>query len=231
LEIILWIIVKYVNVFEIERKRMSRLYKVEVTGYVENDKHPQKQIQDWVYSLPQEWKDVEFIIVQRFKEPSKRGSSFEREFARMLSSWISSGLDKDVYWRTTGSGSFATRKRSAMQLGDIGCFPEKVDVGGWLTDVAVFELKNRALVLGDLFSVPFTWLSELIEKCVKVGVKKLPFVIMKSGGTLCTFTTDLVIRNLEINYFKYGEHFVFFDFRNILKIDPNIVKEQWEKLV
>lgn len=56
----------------------------------------------------------------------QKGASFEREICVLLSSWVSSGTQEDVFWRSAMSGGRATvafkrGKRLASQVGDISC--------------------------------------------------------------------------------------------------------------
>lgn len=57
----------------------------------------------------------------------QKGASFEREVCVLLSSWLSSGTQEDVFWRSAMSGGRATvahrkgGKRLASQVGDISC--------------------------------------------------------------------------------------------------------------
>ena len=56
----------------------------------------------------------------------QKGASFEREICVLLSSWISSGTQEDVFWRSAMSGGRATvamkrGKRLTSQVGDISC--------------------------------------------------------------------------------------------------------------
>ncbi len=53
----------------------------------------------------------------------RKGGSYEREICELLSLWVSEGVDTDLFWRSAGSGSRATNRKSrglqANQTGDI----------------------------------------------------------------------------------------------------------------
>jgi hypothetical protein len=60
----------------------------------------------------------------------QKGASFEREVCVLLSKWISSGQQEDIFWRSAMSGGRATvahksGKRLASQAGDISCIDPK----------------------------------------------------------------------------------------------------------
>lgn len=55
---------------------------------------------------------------------SRKGAAWEREFSKILSRWWSKGERDDIFWRTSGSGGRATRRRqngldTVYQSGDI----------------------------------------------------------------------------------------------------------------
>ena len=207
-----------------------RNFKIEVVGHIRADTKPHVQVHDWVQAAPFSWDAVNVDVTHQEKSPSAKGGQFEREFLKKLSRWVSDGKDSDVYWRTAGSGAFATRKQINVQLGDVTVFPEKVDIGGWLMDIAVFELRNRDLSLGSLFKTPFTWLSDLVTKCINSKVNKIPFVIMKSDGALCTFTIADVAHQLDLDCFEYKNSLIMFDFRQVLKLNVGDVRKVWEEI-
>ncbi len=203
---------------------MGRIAKVEVKGVIEYDDHiPKKEIHDWVNICPFPWRDVKVIIESRSKFPARKGSSFERQFCKQLSLWVSGGVDSDIYWRTTGSGGWSTKKGSPLQLGDVTCFPEKQKDYGWLLDYASIELKNMSLSLGSLFKIPFQFIEILINKLHKAGVVRIPFVIMKSEGVMITLSPSVVARRLNIAHMVFNEVFAIFNFEDLLQICPTEV--------
>jgi hypothetical protein len=212
---------------------MSRVFKVIIEGIVDVQSDPLKDLHDWVGSSPFDWKKVDIDVKSRYKNPSQKGGNFERAFCKRLSNWVSSGVDDSIFWRATGSGGWSTRKKSEMQIGDITCFPEKVSIGGWLTDTVVLELKNRNLELGDVFKVPFQYLQDLIEKCIASQVQRIPLVIMKSEGCLVSLSIRQLVDCLGEDFPCYlrGNNFALFDFRDILDIPVEKVKPVWQQLL
>lgn len=53
----------------------------------------------------------------------RKGGAYEREICEVLSLWVSEGNDRDLFWRSAGSGSRATNRKSkglqSNQTGDI----------------------------------------------------------------------------------------------------------------
>jgi len=73
-----------------------------------------------------------------------KGSSFERDIARMISLWFSEEKSADWFWRTQSSGGRATQLRKTgkmltKQFGDIVAVEKE---GEPLTDKFCFELKT-----------------------------------------------------------------------------------------
>lgn len=207
---------------------MSRYYSVEVCGIIERDVEPNLEVHNWVDSLGF-IKVTKTNIKHRLKKPSAKGAQFERSFSEILSLWVSENKDKDVYWRSVGSGGRATRKQLTVHVGDIACFPEKVGIGQWLLDIFVVELKFRDLSVSDVFKKPFDWFVETGQKCQASNINLLPLIIMKDGKFLLTFSHVNVIKDLSDKYFQYGEYFALFDFNIILNSPVNKVRTVWEK--
>jgi len=88
---------------------------------------------------------------------SHKGSGFERDLCRQLSSWWTGGTEDDLFWRTASSGGRATirhrkGKRTAGQYGDI-CATD--DRGAPLLQWLTIEAKrgySRVDILGVLDS-------------------------------------------------------------------------------
>jgi hypothetical protein len=92
------------------------------------------------------------------KGDPKKGSAFEREFARKLSLWWSEGKADDWFWRLGGSGGRATNRaksgrNTANGYGDIAAqCPEAQK----LLNIATFELKRgySSTTIQDLLDKP-----------------------------------------------------------------------------
>lgn len=70
---------------------------------------------------------------------SAKGAAFERLFSKQLSRWVSNGERDDIFWRSPGSGGWASRKTSSSQGGgDIVAIDA---VGKRLLDKVTIELK------------------------------------------------------------------------------------------
>lgn len=85
----------------------------------------------------------------------QKGAVFEREFARKLSLWWTSGVDRDVFWRSPNSGGFTTRlvqrgsdTKEIRTAGDIAAVKPEGD--SFVRRVCL-ELK-RGYGSGDLFT-------------------------------------------------------------------------------
>ena len=206
---------------------MSLYYAVEIKGVLEREKSPEVEVHDWVDQL--HFKTVSKVEVKRrVKNLSQKGPNFERSFCKTLSMWASSGTDENIYWRSVGSGGRATRKQLSVHLGDVACFPEKVNVGQWFLDLFVVELKNRNLSIGDVLKKPFEWFLDTGKKCQASSVNLLPLIIMKDGSKLLTLTHMDVIRDLSHDYFVFANQFALFDFNIILNTPVIKVKDSWQ---
>jgi hypothetical protein len=76
-----------------------------------------------------------------------KGTNYERDFAKRLSSWWTYGNVQDSFWRTSLSGGKATVNHSDVHVGDI-CAIRPVAVP--LENCVVFELKrgyNKSIIL------------------------------------------------------------------------------------
>jgi hypothetical protein len=116
-----------------------------------------------------------------------KGKGFERKVARLLSSWISKGKNKNLLWRSANSGSWATQGRSrgedlGHQAGDIcATQPEGKD----LTDNFYIECKFRRSLDLDRFlfgegRLAKYWLRTCEEA---VSYKREPLLIAKQNFT------------------------------------------------
>ncbi len=78
------------------------------------------------------------------RNPSAKGSSFERELCRQFSLWWSAGSADDIFWRTAGSGARATtrHKSSAITKYQYGDMTFVRPEGQLLLDVWCFEFKR-----------------------------------------------------------------------------------------
>lgn len=86
---------------------------------------------------------------------SKKGPQFERDMARALSLWWTSGKRDDVFWRTSQSGGRATQRRKGGRLtfGQSGDTSATDPIGRPLLDLVTIEFKrgyNTQTLMGAL---------------------------------------------------------------------------------
>lgn len=86
---------------------------------------------------------------------ANKGTPFERDLCRSLSLWWTEGQNKDVFWRTAGSGARATTRaqkgdRLEFHNGDIGVINP---IGQPLLDLVTIECKRgySKMSFADLF--------------------------------------------------------------------------------
>jgi hypothetical protein len=100
---------------------------------------------------------------------SVKGGDFERRICKELSLWMSDGREKNVFWRTAGSGSRATGaskkgEQNRTQAGDVSAVHP---AGAWLIDHFVLELKHVKNL--QLFQSVTTQNGELYKFWDKLG--------------------------------------------------------------
>lgn len=101
---------------------------------------------------------------------SSKGSRFEREFCKKLSTWWSGGEADDLFWRTSQSGGRATTrgKKGKTTRGHVGDICATDEAGAPLLRFLCFELKrgyNRH-TLHDLIDKPAFSAEQEIEKWI-----------------------------------------------------------------
>lgn len=88
------------------------------------------------------------------KNPSRKGSAFEREVCKRLSEWWTADARSDVFWRTTTSGARATNRAAKGQstYGQYGDIQATDPMGEPLLKLICFELKcgYPTVSVGDL---------------------------------------------------------------------------------
>ena len=83
-----------------------------------------------------------------------KGSAYERELCKRISSWFSGGETEDLFWRTSGSGSRATNRRRlgrSTNRFDFGDMKHEVPEGLPLSENLCWEFRSRARF--DTFTV------------------------------------------------------------------------------
>lgn len=88
--------------------------------------------------------DEKLVSVKKRKNPKKIGNSWEREFCKILSKWISPQSEDLLFWRSASSGAVSTlRKKKNLNSinmdGDITCLDTQYSE---LTKKVYFECKT-----------------------------------------------------------------------------------------
>lgn len=116
----------------------------------------------------------------------KKGSQFEREIAKYLSKWISSGKSDAVFWRTDGSGARATtrakqNKKTPNSYGDL-CYID--EMGKSFIDYYLIEIKRG---YGGTKRINSKKIIDILAKCnlltTKEAIKEIRKLIAKGKGT------------------------------------------------
>jgi hypothetical protein len=137
------------------------------------------------------------------KGDPKKGSAFEREFARKLSLWWSEGKADDWFWRLGGSGGRATNRaksgrNTANGYGDIAAqCPEAQK----LLNIATFELKRgfNRISLQDLLDKPNgpNQMRDFIEQAKRsASLAGTPFWVLVFRRDL---REELIVTNMTAN--------------------------------
>lgn len=86
-----------------------------------------------------------------------KGGDFEREFAKELSLWWTSGARDDIFWRTSGSGARATTRGATGRRteGSYGDITATSSLGEPFTDLLTLELKR---------GYSYSTISDLLER-------------------------------------------------------------------
>lgn len=156
------------------------------------------------------------------KNPSAKGSQFERDIAKRFSLWVSNGKDPYIYARRQGSGGQVRDKTGgSLKGGDITC--EKA-VGEWLTNHISFELKFYKDLTGDLWN-HFAGKNNKIDSFIDQAesdakiYNKNWMLIMKCNHREILCVSDSI--PLACWYTPFDE---------ILKLDPEKVKKDIEEI-
>ncbi len=162
----------------------------------------------------------------------RKGSKFERDISKQISSWFTKGERDDLLWRTAGSGARqTTRQKKGLQTeghaGDIASTSAESKI---LTDVFCFELKNYAdinpwqLIVGENKLVTGWW-DELIV--TTQFEDKLPCLIIKQDYKPPIFISDNIFSNFFSKTFSIDPTCILNMKGNTLCIYPlEIILEQ-----
>jgi len=111
-----------------------------------------------------------------------KGAEFERKFAKELSRWASHGDRDDVFWRTPGSGSRATRVPAVAHGGDICATHE---IGRAFCEHVLVECKcykkiDWRLLLMDRKGEFYAFWTKLVKEAH--DQHKIPLIVLKENG-------------------------------------------------
>jgi len=122
----------------------------------------------------------------------RKGSSYERDVARILSKWVTGTYDEIIYWRDSGSGSVSTiakkNGKSASGLdGDFLCVDtsEKSIEYKQLLDIFFVDAKCLGNVHLNMINEKNQKSNQLLQNIIKVfkdakSSKKIPMLIVKA---------------------------------------------------
>ncbi len=123
----------------------------------------------------------------------RKGSQWERDFCKMLSLWWTDGADKDVFWRTSGSGC---RHGIREECGDVSALKPS---GVLLMNAVMIELKcwnEDDLLLDVIRGAKKSKLREAWCKCSNEALAhhKFPFMVVKISNktTICLFNKNQI---------------------------------------
>jgi hypothetical protein len=151
--------------------------------------------------MPKKKATTEAPVKKKRKGDPKKGSAFERDFARKLSLWWSEGKADDWFWRLGGSGGRATNRaksgrNTANGYGDIAAqCPEAQK----LLNIVTFELKRgyNSTTIQDLIDKPNgpNQMRDFIEQAKRsASLAGTPFWILVLKRDL---REELIVTNLS----------------------------------
>jgi hypothetical protein len=151
--------------------------------------------------MPKKKATTEAPAKKKRKGNPKKGSAFERDFARKLSLWWSEGKADDWFWRLGGSGGRATNRaksgrNTANGYGDIAAqCPEAQK----LLNIVTFELKRgyNSTTIQDLIDKPNgpNQMRDFIEQAKRsASLAGTPFWILVLKRDL---REELIVTNLS----------------------------------
>ena len=154
--------------------------------------------------MPKKKATTEAPVKKKRKGDPKKGSAFERDFARKLSLWWSEGKADDWFWRLGGSGGRATNRaksgrNTANGYGDIAAqCPEAQK----LLNIVTFELKRgfNRISIQDLLDKPNgpNQMRDFIEQAKRsASLAGTPFWILVLKRDL---REELVVTNMAGSY-------------------------------
>lgn len=154
--------------------------------------------------MPKKKATTEAPAKKKRKGDPKKGSAFERDFARKLSLWWSEGKADDWFWRLGGSGGRATNRaksgrNTANGYGDIAAqCPEAQK----LLNIVTFELKRgyNSTTIQDILDKPNgpVRMRDFIEQAKRsASLAGTPFWVLVLKRDL---REELIVTNMTYGY-------------------------------
>ena len=158
--------------------------------------------------MPKKKATTEAPAKKKRKGDPKKGSAFERDFARKLSLWWSEGKADDWFWRLGGSGGRATNRaksgrNTANGYGDIAAqCPEAQK----LLNIVTFELKRgfNRISIQDLLDKPNgpNQMRDFIEQAKRsASLAGTPYWVLVFRRDL---REELIVTNIERKALETG---------------------------
>jgi len=132
-----------------------------------------------------------------------KGRQFERDISRILSLWISDGINEDIFWRTDASGARATtksKKGKSLPFG-AGDIKHEEEEGKIFTDIFLVEVKRgygEKIDFLNFIDKPKTknifldWFNKAQKEC-DFHNKKVPLIIFKrNNGLICAAFSNVL---------------------------------------
>ena len=182
----------------------------------------------------------EVVSTKKRKNPKKIGNSWEREFCKILSKWVSPQSGDLLFWRSASSGALATirnkKKLNSINMdGDITCLDPQYSE---LTKKIYFECKT---VQSDDFnfwdSPKSSYLYHAIDETFEnaYNLKKLPFLAIKirnSKTPKLIVLPESVLPSISINpnYCVWRVNKNRYSFV-VIKMSSFFDSNNWEKVI
>ena len=167
----------------------------------------------------------------------KKGTPFEREICKELSSWWTGGKRDDVFWRSATSGARATvrfrkGKRTAGGCGDICALDP---IGEPLLDVMTIEVKrgySRFTIFDLIDRSPSVgpqrweqWIEQAERESQENGSFAWAIIFKRDFRQAMICLPYRLARELEVKRLLRYEGFVFLTFRSFLEsVKPSAIK-------
>lgn len=175
---------------------------------------------------------------------SSKGSAFERELSKLLTTWVQGTPEPLLFWRGHGSGGMLTRNIGVGKnfSGDIYALDEK---SMWVTNLLSIEAKNgypSASFDKHLKNNKNDEIRDFWKQCIRDATtyNKIPILIFRKKGNSPWIGVPKVLADIYFNENKTPANYVhlswefelpeiyFFDMKHFLDIvNANLIKEKF----